>query len=105
MLKSFTHDEGKERPRHVDLTVQTGTKVYFRDSHSPWERGTCENTIDLIRNCLPTGDHLNVFNQDDLDGIADTLNNSLRATREWHTPLQVFGLTLTSAHRPSPSAH
>ena len=101
MRQSFTYDQGKEMSRHVELTAQTGVKVYFCDPHSPWQRGTCENTNGLIRQYLPKGTDLSVFSQEELDGIADSLNSRPRATHNWHTPLEVFAQTLASSHRPS----
>ncbi len=105
LRKSFTYDQGKEMSRHVDLAAQTGVKVYFCDPHSPWQRGTCENTNGLIRQYLPKGTDLSVFSQDELDGIADSLNTRPRATHGWHTPLEVFAQTLASSHKPSTSVH
>jgi IS30 family transposase len=105
LRKSFTYDQGKEMSRHVDLAAQTGVKVYFCDPHSPWQRGTCENTNGLIRQYLPKGTDLSAFSQDELDGIADSLNTRPRATHDWHTPLEVFAQTLASSHNPSTSVH
>ena len=105
LRKSFTYDQGKEMSRHVDLSAQTGVKVYFCDPHSPWQRGTCENTNGLIRQYLPKGTDLSVFSQEELDGIADSLNSRPRATHDWRTPLEVFAQTLASSHKPSSSVH
>ena len=105
LRRSFTYDQGKEMSRHLDLAAQTGVKVYFCDPHSPWQRGTCENTNGLIRQYLPKGTDLGVFSQAELDGIADSLNTRPRATHNWHTPLEVFARTLASSHIPSTSVN
>jgi IS30 family transposase len=105
MRQSLTYDQGKEMSRHADLAAQTGVKVYFCDPHSPWQRGTCENTNGLLRQYLPKGTDLSVFSQDELDAIADSMNNRPRATHAWHSPLEVFARTLASSHQPSTSIH
>ena len=92
------YDQGKEMSRHVDLAAQTGVKVYFCDPHSPWQRGTCENTNGLLRQYLPKGTDLSIYTQDELDAIADSMNNRPRATHNWKTALQVFSQTLANAH-------
>lgn len=87
---TLTYDQGKEMSRHKQLAERTGMKVYFCDPHSPWQRGTCENTNGLLRQYLPKGTDLSIFSQDELDGIADEMNNRPRATHDWRSPIQVF---------------
>jgi IS30 family transposase len=105
MRQSMTHDQGREMARHAELTAHTGVKVCFCDPHSPWQRGICENTNELLRQYLPKGTDLSVYNQDELDAIADSLNGRPRATHNWHTPLQAFAPMLANAHQPSNSTH
>ena len=49
LRQSLTYDQGKEMTRHADLAANTGVRDYFCDPHSPWQRGTCENTNGLLR--------------------------------------------------------
>ena len=103
MRHSLTYDQGKELSRHKDLTARTGVAVYFCDPHSPWQRGTCENTNGLLRQYLPKGTDLSIYTQDELDAIADSMNSRPRATHNWLTPLQVFAQTLAGSHKAAPS--
>ena len=86
MRQSLTYDQGKELSRHKNLAAPTGVKVYFCDPHSPWQRGTCENTNGLLRQYMPTGTDLSLFSQDELDAIADSMNTRPRATRASRAP-------------------
>lgn len=80
MRQTHTCDKGKEMARHRELDKATGVRVYFCDPHSPWQRGSCENTNGLLRQFLPKGTHLSVHDQQALDSIADTMHNRPRET-------------------------
>jgi len=105
LRQSFTYDQGKEMTRHRELTAATGVKVYFCDPHSPWQRGTCENTNGLLRQYLPKGTDLSVHSQDELDAIADSLNHRPRATHNFYSPLEVFAAMLATASQSSSPTH
>jgi transposase, IS30 family len=91
MRKTLTYDRGKEMSQHVQLTANTGVAVYFCDPHSPWQRGTNENTNGLVRQYLPKGIDLSGYSQAQLDAIADEINGRPRKTLAWSSPLEVYG--------------
>jgi transposase, IS30 family len=105
LRQSFTYDQGKEMSRHQELSAATGVKIYFCDPHSPWQRGTCENTNGLLRQYLPKGTDLSIYSQDELDAIADSLNNRPRATHAFHSPLEVFAQILEATRQAPTSIH
>ena len=105
LRQSFTYDQGKEMTCHQELSAATGVRVYFCDPHSPWQRGTCENTNGLLRQYLPKGTDLSIYSQDELDAIADSLNSRPRATHAFHSPFEVFERMLATASITSASVH
>lgn len=96
LRQTMTYDQGREMSRHAELTAATGVRVYFCDPHSPWQRGTCENTNGLLRQYLPKGTDLSVYSQEEPGAIADSLNTRPRATLNWHSPLQVLAQILAN---------
>jgi IS30 family transposase len=90
LRKTFTYDQGREMSRHRQLAQQTGVQVYFCDPHSPWQRGTNENTNGLLRQYLPKGTDLSHLTQDDLDTIALQMNNRPRKVLGFRSPLEVY---------------
>ena len=97
MRKTLTYDQGKEMSRHRELTDRTGVKVYFADPHSPWQRGSNENTNGLLRQYLPKGPDLSGLTQDDLDAIAFKLNSRPRKIHGFRCPLEVYAELLVKA--------
>jgi IS30 family transposase len=105
MRQSLTYDQGKEMARHAELTAQTGVKVYFCDPHSPWQRGSCENTNGLLRQYLPKGTDLSIYSQEELDAIAERLNQRPRALHGYFPPISVYRAILERLNQPNGSVH
>jgi IS30 family transposase len=90
LCKTITFDKGKENSGHKTLTENTGVKVYFCHPHSPWEKGTCENTNYLIRDMLRGVTDFRELNQRSVSQIAKNLNERPRKTLDFLTPNEVL---------------
>jgi len=94
MVNTLTWDRGPEMAAHKKFTVATDVEVYFCDPRSPWQRGTSENTNRLIRQYLPRRTDLSVYDQADLDLIAQKLNSRPRKTLGYDTPAATLAKTV-----------
>jgi IS30 family transposase len=96
LRQSLTWDQGAEMSQHADLRIDTGLGVYFCDPHSPWQRGTNENTNGLLRQYFPKGTDLSVHSSDDIAAVAIALNARPRKTLGWRTPAEALDQFLRS---------
>jgi IS30 family transposase len=90
MKLTLTYDRGSEMARHMLFTEKTNMKVYFADPHSPWQRGTNENTNGLIRQYFPKGCSFRNVTVEEIKFVQNQLNSRPRKTLEWLTPFEAF---------------
>src|SRR3989338_4772532 len=97
LARTLTYDQGKEMSEHERFTVDTGIQVYFAHPHSPWERGTNENTNGLIRQFFPKGADLSMVSRREVRKVQDLLNGRPRQVLQFATPTEAFQELLSRA--------
>jgi IS30 family transposase len=95
--RSLTWDQGQEMSQHARIAVGADLDIYFCDPHSPWQRGSNENTNGLLRQYFPKSTDLSVHSREHLQAVADQLNTRPRKTLGWKTPAQVLDSVLAAA--------
>ena len=96
LRRSLTWDRGSEMAAHKQFTIATDVKVYFCDPHSPWQRGSNENTNGLLRQYFPKGKDLSGVSQVELNRVARLLNERPRETLNWLSPFEALRATVAS---------
>ncbi len=88
LRRTLTWDQGREMSEHVRFSVDTGVEVFFCDPHSPWQRGSNENTNGLLRQYFPKGMDLSKVTEEQVRAAADGLNGRPRETLGWKKPAE-----------------
>ena len=100
LVKTLTWDQGTEVAQHLQITLATTIAIYFCDPHSPWQRGTNENTNGLLRQYFLKGTDLSVHSPERLLEVATELNNRPRKTLDGSTPAQAMQRLLSEPEKP-----
>lgn len=99
LRRSLTWDQGAEMAQHARLKIDAGLQVYFCDPHSPWQRGTNENTNGLLRQYFPKGTDLSIHGANEIAAVAAALNARPRKILKWRTPAEALDQLLQSANK------
>ena len=100
LWRSLTWDQGREMTRHREITIATDLDIYFCDPHSPWQRGSNENTNGLLRQYFPKATNLSVHSAEHLSFVADQLNGRPRETLGFRTPTEALRDLLSGSTQP-----
>jgi transposase, IS30 family len=100
LRKTLTWDQGREMANHIAIAEAAQLDIYFCDPHSPWQRGSNENTNGLLRQYFAKGTDLSIFPADYLDYVATKLNNRPRKTLGWKTPAEALDELLSNPSKP-----
>ena len=96
LRRTLTWDQGKEMAEHVQFTIDTNMSVFFCDPHSPWQRGSNENSNGLLRQYFPRNADLSIYTRAELNTVARKLNNRPRQTLGWMKPSEMFCRSVAS---------